>query len=292
MTPDRVREIPLVELAPLAQGRIDAVNNSKATVEEKTARIGVILNDTQRQLEVKLSAYVADQTSYAIVEADARTKRYTTQGFRPGTLAGEAMRFIMQFKSFPLGFTSRVIGRALFGHRKDAGMLERTTHIGQMLAGLTVAGYMAMTAKDMLKGYWPPRNPADPRTILAAMQQGGAWGIYGDYLFSKVNRFGGGITETALGPTVGTVGDLANIALDARDAAFSGGQDKFSASSAFSTLWGTVPYANLHLVSPVLNFLFVNSIREALSPGVLRRQAKDRQREYGQTKLFPDRAFQ
>lgn len=292
MTPDRVREIPDVEFAPLVQDRIDAINNSKGTPEDKARRIGVALSDAKRQLEVKLIGYVADQTSYAVVGPDARTKRYSTLGQRPGTLAGEAARFIMQFKSFPLGFTTRVIGRALFGHAKDASFLDRTTHIGQLIAGLTIAGYMAMTAKDMLKGYWPPRNPADPRTIMAAMQQGGAWGIYGDYLFSKVNRFGGGITETALGPTIGSVGDIINIGLDARDAAVSGGQDQFSAASAFSTLWGTVPYANLHLVAPALNYLFVNSIREALSPGYLKRQRTSRLRDYGQTKLLPDRAFQ
>lgn len=287
MTPDRVREIPAIELAPLVQDRIDAINASKLGADAKAERIGGVLEDARRGLETKLLAYVADQTNYAVVVPDARTKRYLTQGTRPGTLGGEALRFIMQFKSFPLAFTTRVFGRALYAHAKDATFLDRSAHVGSLIAGLTVAGYMAMVAKDMLKGYWPPRNPADPRTILAALQQGGAIGIYGDYLFSQTNRFGGGLVDTALGPSVGTAGNLWDVYNDARDAATSGGQDAFSGARAFSTALQNIPYANLHLLKPALDFLIVNSIREALSPGYMRRQEKTRAKEYGQASLVP-----
>ena len=54
---------------------------------------------------------------------------------------------------------------------------------------------------------------------------------------------------------------------------------------------GNVPYANLHMVKPVLDYLVLNSIREALSPGYLDRQRKSRMTEYGQQKLIPDRVF-
>lgn len=283
LTPDRVREISDVDMLPLVADRIAGIKTKPGPARD--AMIATMISDERRRLEVKMLGYVADQVSYGVIEADARTQRYTTGGQRAGTMAGEAMRFIMQFKGFPLGFITRPLARAIYGQRKDASGLERFAHIGQLVAGLTVAGYLAMTAKDMLKGYWPPRNPGDPRTILAAMQQGGALGIYGDFLFSKVNRFGGGITETALGPTIGTIGDLANVALDARDAAISGGQDKFSASQAFSTFLGTVPYANLHLVKPVLDYLILNSIRDALSPGTIQKQIRARRKEYGQDYL-------
>jgi hypothetical protein len=265
MTPDMVRNLPDADLAPLITG---------AVTPEK-------LGDVRRRLELKLLSYVADQTSYAIVENDARTRRYTTGGLRSGTPAGEAVRLIMQFKGYPLGFTTRVWGRALFGQRKDAGIAAQA-HIATMLGGLMVAGYLSLVAKDMLKGYWPPRNPADPRTILAAWQQGGGLGIYGDYLFSQVNRFGGSLQETLAGPTIGELGQFWDIYNDARNAAATGGEDKFSWSRAFSTMLGTVPYANLHLVKPTLDYLIFNSIRDALSPGSVQKQIRDRRKEYGQ----------
>lgn len=280
LTPDRVRELSDADIAPLVQDRIDAIVRSRSA--DKEARIAGALNDGRRQLEIKLLSYVADQTSSAMIEPDARTQRYMTQGLRAGTPAGEVIRFIMQFKSFPTAFTTRVVGRALYAHRKDAGLLERGAHMGSLLGGLVIGGYLSMMAKDMLKGYWPPRDPSDPRTMLAALQQAGALGIYGDFLFSKVNRFGGGLIETAIGPTLGSVGDLADIAFDARDAALSLGEDQFSGARAFSNLTGNLPFANLYYVKPALDYMILNSVREAISPGYMRRQARNREREYGQ----------
>jgi len=40
-----------------------------------------------------------------------------------------------------------------------------------------------------------------PEFMVAAFAQGGGAGIFGDFLFSDVNRFGGGIASTLLGPT-------------------------------------------------------------------------------------------
>jgi hypothetical protein len=226
---------------------------------------------------------------------DARARRTVTQGTRPGSLAGEALRFIMQFKGWPIAFTQRVIGRQIMGRRQGSWNMggktfwqETAPSIGLLLASMTLAGYATMAIKDALKGYWPPRDPGDPRTWIAAAQQGGAWGIYGDYLFSNTNRFGGGLIETLAGPTFGTVGDLWNTFADARDYAASGGDDPFSAAQAFSFLYGNVPGANLFWVKPAMDYLWINSLRELLSPGYLRRQATTRRREYGQELWHPD----
>jgi hypothetical protein len=155
------------------------------------------------------------------------------------------------------------------------------------MAGLTLAGYMAMTAKDMIKGYWPPRDPGDPRTWLAAAQQGGAWGIYGDFLFSQSNRFGGNLLETLAGPTLGSASDIVNIGLDARDFAISGGEDPLSGAQALNALMSNTPYANLFYTKPALDYLFLSSLKEALSPGFQRRQTRRRERDFNQSRIFP-----
>lgn len=281
LTPDRVRELPDDAIAPLAAARLQAI--AKRGGPDMPQRVAEALGDARRKLEVKLLSYVADQTSYAVVETDARTRRYTTAGLRAGTMGGEVIRLIMQFKGYPAGFSTRVLGRAIYGQKSGPKSLEYWGHITTMLGGLMVAGYMSTVAKDMLKGYWPPRNPADPRTILAAWQQGGGLGIYGDFLFSKVNRFGGSLQESLAGPTLGEVGQLWDIYNDARNFGMSGGEDKFSWSSAFSTAMGSVPYANLHVLKPALDFMIINSIRDALSPGSVEKQIRTRRKEYGQS---------
>jgi hypothetical protein len=294
LTPDRILDIPLKKFEGLAKERLDALDRRRpADPAEYMRRRHAILEDTQLSLQRDVGAFFADELDYAVIMTDARSKRTSTWGTRPGTLAGEALRFVMQFKGWPIAFTQRILGREFFGRRagswnpkNEQFWSETLPHIGTLIAGLTLSGWAAMTVKDALKGYGP-RDPGDPRTWMAALQQGGAWGIYGDFIFSSRNRFGGGLVETAMGPTFGTAGDLWQIVQDARDAAITGGEDTFSGSKMFSSVWANVPYANLFYAKPVLDYLVLNSLREALSPGYLRGQTRRRELEYGQERLDP-----
>lgn len=265
ITPDRVRELP----------------------DDAVAGLGRTPEDGRRNLELAVLRFFADETSYGVVEVDARSRRTMTLGTRPGTLAGETIRFIGQFKSFPVAFTQRVGGRALYGMRKDASRLDKLTHIGTLMAGMTIAGYMSGMMKDLVKGYWPPRNPFDLATIGAAMAQGGALGIYGDFLFAQTNRFGSGILETTAGPTIGSAADLITLGLKAKEVALgklTGAEADFPQAQAVSWVTGNTPFANLFYVRPALDYLFLNSMREAVSPGYMKKQAKRRLTDYGQTK--------
>lgn len=265
MTPDAIRDLP----------------------DEAVAGLGKTAEDARRNLELSVLRFFADETSYGVVEVDPRTRRTMTLGTRPGTLAGEALRFVGQFKGFPVAFTQRVGGRALFGHRQGAGVLERSAHIGTLLAGMTMAGYAAMTMKDLVRGYWPPRDPSDPKTWGAAFVQGGAAGIYGDFLFGKVNRFGGGLTETAIGPAAGATFDLLELFLKARDAGLSS-EEEVRMGDYLNFATQNTPFVNLFYVRPTLDFLFLNSLREASSPGYQRRVEGRRKKEYGQTNVMPE----
>lgn len=306
VTPDRIRLLDDAAIEPLAADRIAAARlatkideaKSDSTRQKRQAefdeRRADIISDARRDLELSVLRFVADETSYSVVEVDPRTRRTMTQGYRPGTFGGEAMRFIGQFKGFPVSFTQRVIGRALYGQRKDASFLEKGAHIGSLLAGMTMAGYMVIAMKDAARGYWPPRDPFDYKTILAALAQGGAAGLYGDFLFAQKNRFGGGVLESIAGPTIGEAAQLTENLLSLRDAAagkLTGNEAKAPWAQMFSQAVNNTPMANLFYVRPALDYLFLNSIRESLSPGYLKRQTKRRMTDYGQSRLIPDEAF-
>ena len=47
----------------------------------------------------------------------------------------------------------------------------------------------------------------------AALIEGCGLGIFGDYLFSDVNRFGGGIVSTAFGPTGQLAEDVFKVSI-------------------------------------------------------------------------------
>ncbi len=228
--------------------------------------------------------FVADEVNYAMIETDAASRRYATwNATRPGTFAGETARFAMQFKGFPIAFSNRVLGRAIRGQRADASMVERGVHIGSLIAGMTVAGYAAMTMKDVVKGYWPPRDPTSLKTILAAMQQGGGIGLYGDFIFGEVNRFGGNTLETLAGPTIGSVAGLVDTLQKGRDAVT--GEKRLKGSEVLNQAVGSTPFANLFYVKPAVDYLFLDSLRESLSPGAAARKAALRRKDYGQEKI-------
>ncbi|MBE1208444.1 hypothetical protein [Aminobacter carboxidus] len=263
ITPDRIRSLP----------------------DEAVAGLARTADDARRNLELAVLRFFADETSYGIVEVDARTRRTMTQGTRPGTFAGEALRFIGQFKGFPMAFTQRVGGRAIFGHRKGAGLLERTPHIGTLLAGMTISGYVSTVFDDLRKGYWPPRDPADLKTWEAAFIKGGAAGIYADFLFGKASHFGGPL-ETAAGPALVSIADLGVLLLKARDAGLSS-RERIQAADWLDYATRNTPLVNLAYVRPALDFLFLSSMREAMSPGYLRKTQRERLRDYGQKSFEP-----
>jgi hypothetical protein len=281
ITPDAIRELPDAAVEPLVADRLAGAKTPERKAE--------IIDQARRDLELQSLRFVADETNYAIVETDAASRRISTLGTRPGTFAGEAARFVMQFKGFPIAFSQRILGRALFGGRgatKYERIMNNAPHLGALIGGLTVAGYMAMTMKDLAKGYWPPRDPLDPKVITAALTQGGALGIYGDFLFGEANRFGSGALETFSGPFIGTLSDIVNVPLKARTALEKGERPKMAGDILNLALQNT-PFINLTYARPALDVLFLNSLRNWASPGYTNRMQRQRLKDYGQRPLMP-----
>ena len=286
VTGDRMRFLSDGAVRPLVAKELAKVDMAKPGAADRVADIN---NRARFDLEMKIRSFVADETRYGMISTDARSRRTATQGLRPGTMAGEAIRFIMQFKGFPIAFTQRVLGRAVYGQRRDASVWEKGANMGALVAGLGAAGYMAMVAKDTLKGYWPPRNPADPKVMLAAFQQGGALGIYGDYLFGQSSRFGNSALETVAGPTLGTASSIVYTLLTTRDYAagkLDGGKASSPAAQWINILQGNTPFANLFYTKPALDYLIMNNVRDWATPGATERMIKNRQRDYGQTNFL------
>ncbi len=110
---------------------------------------------------------------------------------RPGSAAGELMRYVTQFKMWPTAAMSQMIGREIY---MSLSKKEMAANLFTMAALSAAFGYMRMSINDMALGH-PPRNPLEPQTMLAGLAQGGGLGIMGDFLFGETNRMGGGLLE-------------------------------------------------------------------------------------------------
>jgi hypothetical protein len=233
-----------------------------------------IFNDARDELETLVRSYLLDRSSFAVLRPDAKTRAIALQGTLPGTPEGEAIRMLMQFKSYPISFIQKILGREVYGQEGA----ERVSGLFQVMAITTIFGYMAMAAKDLAKGK-EPRELLDPetglnwKTVGAAMQQGGGLGIYGDFLFGEMrNRAGQGFLATVAGPTFGEVDRLADIW-----GRLKAGDDAGAAS--FNLLLSNTPFGNHFMLRPAADYLFLRSITEAINPGALRRMEEKTTKE-------------
>ena len=126
--------------------------------------------------------------------------------------------------------------------------------------------------------------------MIAALTQGGALGIYGDFLFGQANRFGSGALETFSGPMIGTISDIINLPLKARTD-LEQGKTPHPGGDLLRLALNNTPYINLAYTRPALDYLFLNSLRNWVSPGSIHRQVKRRKDDYGQTSVIPEQSL-
>lgn len=250
----------------------------------------VAIRDYRIELESKLRSYVADRQGFAVLEGDTRSSATWTQGTQRGTKEGELLRSIGQFKQFPTIFVQRVLGREVTGRMKGSEMgIDKFTDspvygVVSLMVALAASGYVSMSAKDIAKGRTPREFNDDPsnnfKIAAAAMIQGGGLGIYGDFLFGDMSRFGGGPIDTLAGPTAGLGGDIIKLWQKAKN-----GDDP--SASAVSLALNNTPGLNLFYSRIVLDYLFLYDVRESLNPGYMKRMEKRIEKENNQEFLYP-----
>jgi len=220
-----------------------------------------------------LFAMLSSEADFAIPTPGARERAILRRGYRPGTTAGEAIRFVTQFKSFSAVAMTKVLGRQVYGSgsRTLPQQLKRGVgaNIGLVnaIVGTSFLGYFAMQAKEVLKGREP--RPASPETFIAAMLQGGGLGIYGDFLFGEANRYGGSLAETLVGPGPTAALDLVQLLQKTRGVAF--GADDNLKGDFVKLFKENTPLTNLFYTQQATNYLIWYQFQELFNPGYLRR---------------------
>lgn len=276
MTPDGIDSIPDDVIAKY-------VSDRNVNVNDKSLQAG------REQLSDKLRGYILDRVMVAMTEPTARTRALMKQGTQPGTVEGELLRFIGQYKSFTASFMQQALGREVFGRGYTPAPLGQSrwgsvqnalfksgkgemVGLAQLFLWMTTFGYISMQTKLMLKGQTP--RPADSKTLLAAAAQGGGLGIFGDFMFGEANRFGNGPVTSLAGPVAGNLDDIVTLFQKARS-----GDAK--AGDAFRFTVDHTPFINLFYARPVMNWLILNQIQESLSPGSLQRYEQNVRKNQG-----------
>jgi hypothetical protein len=260
-------------------------------VAKRTGRLEVT-NEMRQQfrddLKTRIAAYYTDSADAAVPTPDARERAIMNQGLERGTPAGEAIRMLSQFKSFPITFVTKGLYRQFYG--KQAQGKSGALGLVQLITGMTAMGYVSNATKDILKGREPREVFTEDRALKGlaeAMTAGGGLGIYGDFLFGEYSRYGQSFTQTLAGPTFGMIDDIAAI----YSTAFINGDFGKAGEMAVNDAFRMVPGQNLFWAKFGIDYLMLYGISEASNPGYTKRLERRMEKEYGSEFFLPPSKF-
>jgi|8_EtaG_2_1085327.scaffolds.fasta_scaffold01796_6 hypothetical protein len=239
------------------------------------------IRNFKRDLEMTWRNVLVDQAMHGTPEPDAAVRAFMNQGQKKGTGAGEGLRFIGQFKSFPMTIWKKIIGRERKSYGKE--VLEETpfariTGLTSLMLLSTVFGYIAMTTKDILRGR-SPRDPEKKEVLIQALIQGGGLGIYGDFIVGELqNEYGGGTFDSLLGPTAGDITRIVSMTRSIIEGDVLKTGKKFQQFAE-----GNVPFLNMYYSKAAYDYLIGYQIKEFLDPGFFARMEKKHQEKRGQS---------
>lgn len=226
---------------------------------DATAEIRMKAADRIRaDLSDKLYAYYGDAAAHGTVTAGVRERAAVLGAQRPGTLGGEVLRYISQFKMWPLAAMNQVIGREI---HMSTSARDAAWGLGTMLALTAAGGYVRDAIQEVASGN-PVPDPRDAKVLIRALGQGGGLGILGDFLFGEINRgnYGAGLIGTAGGPAVSDADTLIKL--------YDGwlhGKAGWPDIAHFAVKH--VPFANLVYLKGALDYMAWFHMYEAANPG-------------------------
>ncbi len=164
---------------------------------------------TSRELSTRLLEMITEETNFAVPSTSLRSKSHLLRNTQPGSFPGELLRSSIMFKQFPVTIAMTHLNRIA----NQQGAFRKGMYAADLAITTTMMGALALQMKEISKGRDPRPMFGDNATAFwgAAQMQGGGLGIFGDFLFGGLNRFGRGLPETLAGPVVQFGNDVRKI---------------------------------------------------------------------------------
>lgn len=170
---------------------------------------------THPEIASKFMEMINREIDFAIPTSSIRAKTFLTGGAKNGSFMGEVVKSAAMYKNYSVTVWQNNMMRTYRGTALNQEMMgmqiptgaAKTLQALDFVIGATFMGGLALQLKEMAKGR-EPRDMDTKEFFGAALFQGGGLGIFGDFLSSSTNRFGGGLAQTIAGPVVGLIDDL------------------------------------------------------------------------------------
>ena len=230
-----------------------------------------------KELATNLMVMIDTETNFAVPSTSIRGRAALTGDTRPGTLAGELTNSFAMYKNF---------GTTLISTHGMRGMMESgSLGKGQYYAGLiittTMMGALALQMSEIAKGK-DPRSMEDSRFWGAALMKGGGLGIFGDFLFSDVNRFGGGLSSTIAGPVAGLIEDVSKLTIGNLMDVMSG-KDANMASDTIKFAGRNTPGSSIWYLRLAFERMVIDQMKLFADPDAAKKMRQSERRQLNET---------
>jgi hypothetical protein len=250
----------------------------------------------------RFSSMMASETNRAI-PSSSMPVQVAFRGATPrGSIPGEAMAAVSFLKSFPTTMVMRHLIRPLQELPSQKTFMgrafgPRAQYLALLTVGMVGAGALA-NQLGALANLQDPHDMTDPAFWGKAALKGGGLGIVGDFIFSDLNTFGGGLSQIIAGPIPEMIDDFRNLTIGNIEEALDPDKDmNFSADLLrFFNSW--TPGTRIWWLRGVKERLLIDTLEEMVDPNAItnrRRQIRRLERETGAQhywrpgQLTPDR---
>lgn len=239
-----------------------------------------------RHVSERYLAMILRETAFAVPETTLRSRVLLLGDTQPGTARGEILRAMSQFKSFGVAVVMLQGGR-VFREITGGNIWRGARYAGGLLVATTLLGGLSLQLKELAGGRDPreadPRGKKGQKFWAQAMLQGGGMGIWGDFLFADVNRFGGGMSQTLAGPMVDRFDQIRRLTIGNSQQLAAGERTNVGRESV-QFLKQNTPGASLWWLRLAWERVAMDQLQQLADPeahAAFRRRVQARKRDFG-----------
>lgn len=207
MLNEAIAQIPDDTIAKIYDIRVEKLkkNEDSASVAKAARLYEKAVSSKRLALSEKLRTALLAAGMETVLLPTVTETGFAKQGTSPGTMKGEAIRHLIQFKQFPLALYN-IILKGVKREYLEAGPMEAIRTGAVFITGMMAMSYLSMTIKDLCNNR-TPRDITDPKVLAEVLIRSGALSIYGDILLNDNSRSPYEVMGTLLGPTASSAGE-------------------------------------------------------------------------------------
>lgn len=262
------------------------------------------LNRTKNELTNKVSTIFDDSGNHMITLAGAKEQALMNPGsWQRGTFSRGMSDLVFQFKGYMLANANRTWASTVYGRGAESMMDALRNKNGELpaIARNVALGfmfwYLSDAAKSAILGQtprtWGGDNSAQAnlKNTLVALAGSGGLGPYSELLTNDFGADKSALAETALGPTVGRIGQAASLfwksTFDQMGGDIEGKTPKFPAVQDVRFLQENTPFMSAPVVKAAVNYLVLYDLENYLDPKANERREKLIKQDTGQSYFYP-----